>query len=50
MKLRLKYQLILYYILVIAIVAIAILVYMEGASFYQYAVLALIAFLVITLI
>mgnify|MGYP003288720656 FL=1 len=50
MKLRLKYQLILYYILVIAIVAIAILVYMEGASFYEYAVLALIAFLVITLI
>ena len=30
MKLRLKYQLVLYYILVIAIVAIAILVYIEG--------------------
>ncbi len=50
MKLRLKYQLVLYYILVIAIVAIAILVYIEGASFYQYAVIALIAILVTILI
>lgn len=49
MKMRLKYQLILYYLLVIAIVTIVFLVYTEGSPSYQYAILALIVILVVIL-